>query len=70
MSGKFKDEDVELLRSFDAVNLGQERVSSYIKALLNDRDFFFIEGEIDECYSELGNTGNRINFLRIIDVTS
>lgn len=42
-------------------------VPSYIQALLNDAHLLYVEGEVDELYTEVADVRERLNFLRIMD---
>jgi hypothetical protein len=58
---------IDLLRSFEPLELDPEMAPSYIKALLNDSNLPYVEGEIDELYTEVNDVGGRISFMEIMD---
>jgi hypothetical protein len=58
---------IKLLRSYDALDLDEGMIPNYIKALLNDRELWFVGEEIDELYTEVENVGERLEFIGIMD---
>ena len=67
MSEKASGDHVELLRSVEALDLDPAMVPNYIQALLNDAYLPYVEGEIDELYTEVANVRERLGFMSIID---
>lgn len=67
MSEKANGEHVNLLRSFEALDLDPAMVPNYIQALLNDAYLPYVEGEIEELYTEVANVRERLDFMSIID---
>ena len=49
------------------LDLDPAMVPSYIQALLNDAHLLYVEGEVDELYTEVADVRERLNFLRIMD---
>lgn len=58
---------IDLLRSFQALDLDPEMAPSYIRVLINDAHLPEVEGEIDELYTEVDDVGGRISFVEIMD---
>ena len=58
MNPKTSGAHIDLLRSFDALELDPGMTPYYIKALLNDYHLFFVEGEVEEAYTEIKNLRN------------
>jgi hypothetical protein len=60
---------IELLRSFDPLSLDPGLAPAYIKALLNDSRmaYEYVEGEIEELYSEVDDVGERFEMLGLMD---
>jgi len=58
---------IDLVRSFEPLDLEPDMTSSYMKALINDSHLHDIEGEIDELYFEIKDVGKRIELIEIID---
>lgn len=67
MSEKASGDHVELLRSVEALDLDPAMVPNYMQALLNEVYLPYIEGEIDELYTEVVNVRERLGFMSIID---
>lgn len=67
MSDKVAGDHVDLLRSVEPLDFDPAMVPNYIKAILNDADFPYVEGEVDELYAELENVRERLDFMSIID---
>ena len=67
MNQNSKGAHIDLLRSYDALNLDTSMVPDYIKALLNDNALPFVDGEIDELYSDLTNVKERLQFIEVMD---
>ena len=57
----------DLLIAVGALDLDPAMVPSYIQALLNDAHLLYVEGEVDELYTEVADVRERLNFLRIMD---
>ncbi len=55
------------MRSFDALVLDPSMTPYYIKALLTDYHLFFVEGKVEEAYTEVKNVKERLAFIDIID---
>jgi hypothetical protein len=66
MSPKSAGPHVELLRTFEALDLDPAMAPNYIQALLNDTHLPFVEGEVDELYTEVANVRERLQFLEIM----
>lgn len=58
---------VDLIRSFERLDLDPECAPSYAKALLYDHALPLVEGEIDELYEEVTDVTERIAFVDILD---
>jgi len=58
---------VELLRSQAVLDMDVAMAPSYVKALLNDADLPYVEGAVDEAYTELDNAKERLQFLEVMD---
>jgi hypothetical protein len=58
---------IDLMRSFQALELDPEMAPSYIKALINESYLHYVEGEIEELYTEVDDVAGRISFVEIID---
>lgn len=58
---------IKLLRSYGALDLDDGMIPNYIKALLNDRELWFVGEEIDELYADVENVGERLRFIEIMD---
>ncbi|EGV29063.1 hypothetical protein ThidrDRAFT_3379 [Thiorhodococcus drewsii AZ1] len=58
---------IDLLRSFQALDLDPEMAPNYISALINDTHLYEVEEEIDELYTELDDISRRISFVEIMD---
>lgn len=67
MSSKACGGHVELLRSFEALDLDEGMTPNYIQALLRDGALPFVGDEIDELYTDVENVGERLEFINIID---
>ena len=67
MSAKASGEHVELVRSVEALDFDPAMVPNYIQALLNDAYLPYVEGEVDELYTEVSNVRERLDFMSIID---
>jgi hypothetical protein len=67
MNPKSQGSHIDLLRSFDALNLDPDLAPNYIQALLNDTSLQYVEDEVDELYIEVKNIRERLNFLEIVD---
>ncbi len=67
MDPKSSGRHIDLLRSFGSLELDPAMTPDYIKALLNDTQLPFVEGEIDELYTEVKNVRERLEFLEVID---
>ena len=58
---------ISLLREFGSLQLDPGMTGSYIKALFDDNELRYVEGEIEELYSEISDVNDRLGFLGIID---
>ncbi len=58
---------IDLLRSFQTLELDPAMAPSYIKALINESHLPYVEGEIDELYTEVDDVRGRISFVEIMD---
>jgi hypothetical protein len=58
---------IDLLRSFDPLELDSSMAPNYIQALLNDVNLPFVEEEVDELYTEVSNVRERFEFIGIMD---
>ena len=58
---------MDLLRSFESLDLDPGMAPEYVKALLNDAHLSFVGDEIDELYSEVENVKERLEMVSIID---
>ena len=67
MSDKSKGPHKDLLIAVGALDLDPAMVPSYIQAILNDAHLLYVEGEVDELYTEVADVRERLNFLRIMD---
>jgi hypothetical protein len=67
MSEKSKGPHRDFLEMFEALNLDPAMVPNYIQALLNDAHLPFVEGEVDELYTEVSNVRERLDFLSVMD---
>lgn len=67
MSPNSNGPHIDMLRSFDALELDPSMAPNYIQALLNDACLPFVEGEIDELYTEVTDVRARLDFLGIMD---
>ena len=67
MSEKASGDHVDLLRSVEALDFDPAMAPNYIQALLNDDYLPYVEGEVDELYTELENVRERLEFMSIID---
>lgn len=67
MSQDARGAHIDLLRSCEPLDLDPAMTPYYIKALLNDRDMHFVEGEIDVLYEEVENIAERLGFIGIVD---
>jgi hypothetical protein len=67
MNPKSHGPHIDLLRSFDALELDPDRAPNYIQALLNDANLLNVEDEVDEVYIEVTNIRERLDFLEIVD---
>jgi hypothetical protein len=59
---------IDLLRTFEALELNPSMAPYYIQALLNDACLPFVEGDVDELYTEVADVQARFKFLGIIDI--
>jgi hypothetical protein len=67
MSPNSNGPHIDLLRSFEALELDPSMAPNYIQALLNDASLPFVEGEVDELYTEVKDVRARLEFLGIMD---
>lgn len=67
MNPKSHSPHIDLLRSFDALELDPDLTVNYIQALLNDASLPYVEVEVDEIYTEVTNVRERLDFLEIVD---
>lgn len=67
MSDKASGKHVDLLKSVEALDFDPAMVPNYIQALLNDAYLPYVEGEVDELYTEVSNVRARLEFMSIID---
>lgn len=67
MNPKSHGSHIDLLRSFDALELDPDLTPNYIQVLLNDANLSYVEGEVDEVYTEVTNIRERLDFLEIVD---
>jgi len=67
MHPKSHGRHIDLLRSFDALKLDPYQTPKYIQALLNDASLPYVEGQVDEAYTEVTNIRERLDFLKIVD---
>lgn len=67
MNSKATSRHMELLRSYECLDLDPAMTTVYIKALLNDVHLPLVGGEIDELYTEVQNVKERFKFLDIMD---
>lgn len=58
---------IDLLRSFEALPLEPAMTANYIKALLNDAALPYVQGEVEELYTEVKNVKERLDFLGLMD---
>ena len=68
MSPKSISPHINLLRTFEALELNPDMAPYYIQALLNDACLPFVEGDVDELYTEVVDVQARFKFLGIIDI--
>lgn len=67
MNPQNRGRHIDLIRSFEVLDLDPEMAPSYIKALVNESHLPMVEGEVDELYTEVDNIGERISMVDIID---
>jgi hypothetical protein len=67
MNPKSNSPHIDLLRSFDALELDPNLAANYIQALLNDANLPYVEEEVDEGYTGVTNIRERLDFLEIVD---
>jgi len=67
MNPKSQGGHINLLRSFDCLDLNPVFASSHIKALLNDRHLPYVMDELEEVYTEIENIRERFGMLGVID---
>jgi hypothetical protein len=67
MNPKSHGPHIDLLRSFDALELDPDLTPNYIQALLNDASLQYVEDQVDEIYTEVPNIRERLDFLEIVD---
>lgn len=67
MNPKSHGPHIDLLKSFDALELDPELTPKYIQALLNDASLPYVADEVDEVYTEVTNIRERLDFLAIVD---
>lgn len=67
MSPKARGPHVDLLRSFEALDLDPALVPNYIQVLLNDTHLPLVGDEVDELYTDISDARERLEFLRIMD---
>lgn len=67
MHPKSCGDHIDMLRSFDCLDLDPALAPSYIKALLNDIHLSYAEGEVEELYTEVDNVGERFEMLGLMD---
>lgn len=58
---------LDLLREFGSLQLDSGMTGSYIRALFDDNELRFVEGEIDELYREINDVKDRLGFMSVID---
>lgn len=67
MNTKKTGNHLDILRSFEPLDLDPALTPLYIKALLNDVHLHMVAGEVDELYTEVENIPERFSFLEIMD---
>lgn len=69
ISPSSKGEHLDLLRSFDCLDLDPALAPDHVRALLNDIHLPFVQGEVEELYTEVEDVGARFDMLAVMDET-
>ncbi len=67
MNTKKSGNHLDLVRSFENLDMDPALTPLYIKALLNDVHLHLVAGEVDELYTEVKNITERFAFLDVMD---
>ena len=67
MSPKSDGPHKELMQSIEALDMDADMLPNYIQAILNDRYLPFVEGIVDELYTEIDNVKDRLELVSLFD---